>query len=123
MNKYNLYVREHELLREELNNLKNCQVTYFTASVTATTLIFTVAARISPPEFPGAAYLFPLAILIPTWFIFFDKATGITRIVGYYRILEEWLQGEGKDYKFIGWENSLKLFRKCSSEYEKKPQI
>jgi hypothetical protein len=35
-----------------------------------------------------AWHIFPLVVLIPCWWGFFDKAKTITRIVGYIRILE-----------------------------------
>lgn len=104
------YYQEHKHLREELNNLKSCQVTFFTTTVTATGLILTVAAKISPPT-TSLGYLLPLTILIPSCVIFFDKAQSISRIVGYYRILEKFIIKDNCDWHFIGWESALKLFR------------
>jgi hypothetical protein len=58
-------------------------------------------------------YLLPLIIVLPSWWIFFDKATTITRIVGYYRIVEKMILGKlHPPRKWSGWENSLGLFRK-----------
>lgn len=112
-NQLAIYCNERKILRNELDNLKNCQVTFFATSVTATALILTVAAKISPDSLPGIAYLFPLAILIPTWTVFFDKALTISRIVGYYRVLEQLIVDEefGTSIDFMGWETSLKKFR------------
>ena len=50
-------------------------------------------------------------MLLPSWWIFFDKATTITRIVGYYRILEKLILGEYVATNNMGWENALREFR------------
>jgi hypothetical protein len=120
INSLDIYFKERKILRDELNSLKNCQVTFFTATVTATALILTVAAKVNPDSLPGIAYLFPLAIIVPTWIVFFDKALTISRIVGYYRILEELIVNEeSRDfYEFIGWESSLKKFRAHENDPE-----
>lgn len=111
-----VWLEEYKILREELKSLKNCQVTYFTASVTATGLIFTVAAKLSL-TLPSITFLFPLAILIPAWAVFFDKSLTISRIIGYYRILEDLLSGRETNLtiEYKGWENSLKDFRDYES--------
>jgi hypothetical protein len=43
--------------------------------------------------------------------VFFDKATTVTRIVGYYRVLEGALLGAADVGRWIGWENALNEFR------------
>lgn len=106
-----IYSKEHSMLRDELHELKDCQLRYFTLSVTATGALLTIAFNlVSGDLFLGTAYLLPLTILIPSWWIFFDKATTITRIVGYYRNLEKLIL-ETHSANFVGWENSLEIFR------------
>lgn len=114
-----IYCQELKLLRQELNNLKECQLKYFTFSLTATGIILGLIAKFD--QLPGILFLLPLTILIPSWTVFFDKAKTITRIVAYYRILEtiifndisfvHTLMEEGKKFRFVGWENSLMYFR------------
>ena len=85
------YSKELDWLREELHNLKDCQVTFLTRSVIATAALLGLAVSLtSDSSFPplGAFYLIPLIVVVPSWWIFFDKATTITRIVGYYRNIE-----------------------------------
>jgi hypothetical protein len=64
-------------------------------------------------------YLIPLIIIFPIWLIFFDKATTISRIVGYYNILEQILNGVHPETKYIGWENSLQTLRGFKRNQEK----
>ena len=115
------YNQERVALREELCNLKGCQITFLTLSVTATGLILGVAATLASTRMLGVVFLFPLVLLLPSWWVFFDKATTITRIVGYYRIIEKLILGSHKASKFLGWENSLGEFRK--QQAQKKLQI
>jgi len=105
---------EYKTLREELHNLKNCQVTFLTFSVTATGLVLGVIGRFSPDiiQYTGLLFLVPLVILLPSWWIFFDKAVSIARIVGYMRVLEYLvLHPQVPAPGFCGWENALGLFR------------
>jgi hypothetical protein len=111
-----LYEEERKALREELYSLKNCQITFLTTSITATGLISGLAASIAPEPYQGFAFFFPLIVLLPSWWIFFDKATTITRVVGYYRILESLILDRCVAENFIGWENSLGLFRQMQKE-------
>ena len=101
--------KEHTTLREELHNLKKCQVQFLTFAVTATGAILGIGAKIGQnhPVSMDTFYLFPLIILIPAWWIFFDKATTITRIVGYYRVLEQAILRPHSVKGFIGWERAL----------------
>lgn len=121
--KKKVYCKELELLRKELRDLKDCQLKYFTLSITTTGLILGVIARFGPDTtVPDIFYLLPLvplAIVLPSWFVFFDKAKTITRIVAYYRLLESLIIGN-ISFNFIGWENSVALFRKQECELEKK---
>ena len=107
-----LYEQERKALREELYNLKSCQITFLTTSITATGLLLGLASTFASDPFKGIAFIFPLLVLIPSWWIFFDKATTITRVVGYYRILESLILDNCTAENYMGWENSLRLSRK-----------
>jgi hypothetical protein len=129
----------HELmaLRQELHNLKTCQITFLTLSVTATGGLLGLGTSFADQSILSLVALSPLVLILPSWWIFFDKATTITRIVGYYRILEKLVINRSKseedkpdpdikNIRFIGWENSLKKFREhqehenppCEEEYK-----
>ncbi len=112
MDPYELFDKERMALREELHNLKNCQITFLTSSVTATGAILGLATALASAPVLGVVFLFPLIVLLPSWWVFFDKATTITRIVGYYRVLEKLILGHRKATNFMGWENALGEFRK-----------
>jgi hypothetical protein len=111
-----LYEEERKALREELYNLKGCQITFLTTSITATGLLLGLAASLAPVSYKGIAFFFPLIVLLPSWWIFFDKASTITRVVGYYRILESLILGHCTAENYVGWENSLHLFRRMQKE-------
>lgn len=81
-----IYSQERKLLRMELNNLKDCQLKYFTFSLTATGIIFGLIVKFG--DFQSILFLLPLTVLIPSWLVFFDKTKTITRIVAYYMLLE-----------------------------------
>ena len=124
----NMLQNEKSALRSELVSLKNCQITFLTYTVTGTGALLGLAITLgnsSTLSFPllGAFYLIPLTIILPFWWIFFDKATTITRIVGYYRILEELILDPDHHAAFIGWENSLADFRKQYNAHDKKPIV
>jgi hypothetical protein len=53
-----IFYKEREILRNELDSLKNCQLTYFTTSVTATALMLTIAGNFSGSDFSGIVYPF-----------------------------------------------------------------
>lgn len=107
--------REHDTLRTELNNLKNCQVTFLTFSVTTAGVLLGFIKTFSPSNYE-IFFLTPLIILLPAWSIFFDKAKTISRIVGYYRIIEMLILDKISTDNFVGWENALQEFR--DSEHE-----
>ncbi len=112
MDEIELYDHERTALREELHNLKSCQITFLTSSVTATGVLLGLATTLASSLDLGVIFLFPLIVLFPSWWIFFDKATTITRIVGYYRILERLILQHCRATNFVGWENALGEFRK-----------
>jgi len=106
-----LLMKERELLKTELQTLKHCQVQYFAITITATGAVLGLAEKLGAGPGGGLIYLAPLVIILPCWTIFFDKATTITRIVGYSRILEHLLAGQCA-LSYIGWENALREFRR-----------
>lgn len=105
---------EQAILRTELQELKKCQLQYFLLSVAGAGAVFGLSDAIPLSHGAKSAVLFaPLVILIPCWWTFFDKATTITRLVGYMRFLEEQLRSSQPFY--IGYENALAFFR-CEEE-------
>jgi hypothetical protein len=115
MDQENLILKERDLLKTELQALKHCQVQYFSFAITATGVIFGLAEKTADKPTVGLVYLIPLLLVIPLWSIFFDKASSITRIVGYMRILEDLLVGD-KRFHYQGWENALREFRKAEKQ-------
>lgn len=115
--KSEIYYKEYDSLRAELRDLKECQVRFLTFSVTASGLIFGIVSRFGTDLgfLTGIFYMIPLTIIIPAWFIFFDKATTITRAVAYFRILEGYILNK-KEFDFLGFENSLAKFRSLEKE-------
>ena len=103
---------EMPLLRQELQNLKMCQFAFLTTSFTVTGLILGFVPNLTPSSVPGSVFLIPLVVVLPAFCFFFDKARTITRIVGYYRILEDAINNPG----FPGWENALSISRKETSK-------
>jgi hypothetical protein len=110
METYAIIVKERELLKNELQALKHCQVQYFALGVTATGVALGLADKLGTESSSRLIYYAPLLIVVPCWTIFFDKATTISRIVGYSRVLETVIAGETK-YRYLGWENALRSFR------------
>jgi hypothetical protein len=103
---------EQRTLRSELAQLKGCQLQYFTLSITGTAAVFSLAAIGSQNAALGVACLAPLAIILPCWLIFFDKATTITRVVGYCRLVERMIATHpSPTVDFIGYETALALYR------------
>jgi hypothetical protein len=123
---------EHTALRRELIQLKWCQVQYFTFAITTSIIIYGLFLRdienigmnlvtggVSKP----LLFLMPLGILIPSMWIFLDKAKTISRIVGYHYWLENILLGkisiDNRKWFFHGWENSLMRYRENVQNLEK----
>lgn len=109
---------EKSALRDELKHLKLCQLSYFTISVTTTGALLGLGSKLGPGPFPALLYFSPLVIILPCWWIFFDKATTIARIVGYLTILDRILsQPEtAGGYRYVGWEAALYYYRSPSGE-------
>src|SRR5262245_22392976 len=106
---------EQKLLREELKELKKCQLQYFIVSVASTGVIFGLIEK--PADGKELFFLAPLLILIPCWWTFFDKAHTITRLVGYLACLEGQLLSPNP--KYIGYETGLQKFRQIEDESKK----
>ena len=106
-----LKTQELTELRSELHFLKGCQLKYFLLSIGATGAVAGFGEKLNQ-DYGEVVFLAPLLVVLPCWWIFFDKATTITRIVGYYRLLESFsiMESTGPLY-YIGWENSLALCR------------
>lgn len=108
---------EIQLLRQELQELKRCQLQYFTLSVTGAAAILGFAGSMSNRGFLGPSLLAPLAIIIPCWWIFFDKATTITRIVGYIRLLESVIADHpDPNLVYPGFEEALSIYRRLEDD-------
>ena len=121
--KIDVLINELNVLRAELRDLKSCQIQYVSLSVTGTGAIIGFAATLASPSLRGVACLAPLVILLPCWWIFFDKATTITRLVGYVRVLETMISdadAESSKFAYIGYENALGLFRLSEKDFPKK---
>jgi hypothetical protein len=110
---------EYKMLRAELHDLKACQVRLTTLAITATGAILGLGTGLSSGSTPvdkallGLAFLSPLLVLFPFWWIFFDKAMSVSRVVGYQRVLEILsLRPDCRPRTFPGWENALEEFRR-----------
>ncbi|HHM04915.1 MAG TPA: hypothetical protein ENJ19_04120 [Gammaproteobacteria bacterium] len=116
--RYAYYEAERSALRQELHNLKGCQITFLTTTITATGLLLGLSATFlkhgadDAARLQGLALFLPLAVIIPFWWIFFDKAKTITRVVGYYRVLEGLMLGRYEAKRYHGWENALEKMRR-----------
>lgn len=108
-----------QYLRTEIRDLKRCQLQYFVISITATSALLGLSSALISPAHKGLSALTPLGLLFPCWLIFFDKATTITRLVGYQRALEA-IIAESKPVPerswFLGLETAIGRFRKAQDE-------
>jgi hypothetical protein len=112
-----LALQEQKTLRGELQQLKSCQLQYFTLTVTGTGGILGLSSLRQEPSMQVLSVIAPLAIILPCWWIFFDKATTITRIIGYYRLLERIVVPRGPiPYCFVGYETALAIYRRADDE-------
>jgi hypothetical protein len=107
--------KEMEMLRRELHDLKECQIKFVSSTPTITGFLLGVPYIFGRAGDSAAShpikYLLPLLVLLPAWWVFFDKAKTITRIVGYYRVLEALACNEFQPAQFPGWERSLGIWR------------
>ena len=119
MSLHEIAAQEMGYLREELRDLKGFQFRLIGIAVVITGFLLSLTQlRVGSATLMIAApllYLLPLVIVIPSWFIFFDKARTITRIVGYCRHLEAFLRHEHEPGQFLGWERVLGNYRKIDS--------
>jgi hypothetical protein len=107
---------ERSDLRKELQFLKECQFKYFSLAVTISGLIVGVADKFNTStQDDRGVLLAPLLVVLPCWYIFFDKATTITRMVAYLVVLERIISGDNT-YRFLGWENAIFKYRDLASE-------
>ena len=106
--------KEHGMLREELNKIKQAQLWFINFSVGSTGVMGALFSMGSPGDSAvpaGIVNLIPLIILLPSWHLFFDKAITLTRIVGYLKVLEKIIIRPELVKNFTGWENALVIFR------------
>jgi hypothetical protein len=108
-----IYKREHELMKDDLFHLKDCQIKFIAFAVTATGFLLSILANGKSSE---AFYLIPLIILLPGWCVFFDKAVTLARMLGYYTILEGLIVGRYESKNFKGWERALGEYRENSEK-------
>ncbi len=79
-NKGAVYEAERNALRQELHNLKGCQITFLTTTITATGLPLGLSATLlkggdgsAVARIQGLAFFLPLAVIIPFWWNFFTR--------------------------------------------------
>lgn len=116
---------EAELLRNEIDSLKNAQSRFILITVSIITLMFTVFTILPQNKstfnysssdistqyssfFIPIMWLLPLLLISPFSRMFYDKAIAITRMSGYYNVLEESMH---EDFNHLGWERSRQLLR------------
>lgn len=105
------FIMEYQEIRKELREIKVCQRQYFFISITGAGILLGVSRAFDVNE-AGYILLSPLVIILPCWIMFFDKATSVTRMTGYLRILEDIIgDTSNTNYKFIGYENAVAMFR------------
>jgi hypothetical protein len=115
---------ERSDLRKELQFLKDCQFKYFSVAVTVSGVMSGVVVKLPSDGNEYLAFLSPLLVVLPCWIVFFDKATTITRMVGYLTVLENIIvQGDTARSQFVGWENSVFLFREQANSSPRLPRL
>jgi len=103
---------EFSALREEMREVKHCQLQYFTLAILAAGAILGTNGLFGLPAGQSVAVLAPLLVILPCWVTFFDKATTITRMAAYVRLVEEALSASAESrWCYKGFENSLRDFR------------
>lgn len=117
---FEVILQEKQFLREELRHLKDCQLRYVVLAVGGTGAFFALVATAVIGDtarqhhwLTSVIFLTPLVFVIPCARIFFDKARTISRLVGYFRLLEAWshTHRQNADRLYIGWERALSRWR------------
>jgi hypothetical protein len=109
---------EHTNLRHEMNHLRTCQMQFLTFGTTGASFVLGLVLSNNFEIWSNNKFLLsilcliPLGILLPSLWMFFDKAKTFNRIVGYYYWIENVLLDKVTLKIFFGWENSLNIFRK-----------
>jgi len=117
MSTIDFILNEQTILRNELQELKKCQIQYFLLSITAAGAVFGFNKELGGQDIENMIYLAPMLIILPCWLTFFDKANTITRLTGYVVVFIEGQMVTTKP-KYIGYESALAIFR----EEEKKQE-
>jgi hypothetical protein len=103
-------------LRVELGQLKTCQNQTLTIGITGAGFLLALT-RIDPEtHYSQFILLLPLAILLPLWLMFFDKARTITRMVAFLRV-QEALALSNKVRCVLGWETAMKEYWYAKDNY------
>lgn len=115
---------EYGTLREYLEELRKCQTTFYWSSIGAIGVMLAIAVRISSQGITEIIFslfvssLVALLVVCPIWCVWFEKASSVTRVTSYLRILEDIISGRKKDqYRYIGWENSYYVYRRSAIAY------
>lgn len=95
-------------LRMELGQLKGCQIQTLTLGVSGAGLMLGLIDK-DPASGRVVLFLLPLAIILPLWTIFFDKARTISRIIGFIRVQED-ICVNNQVSILIGWETGMKNY-------------
>lgn len=110
-------------LRVELGQLKTCQSNAIFWGVTGTSVLISLLTDIGKDiPYQSLLRLIPLAILFPSWLIFFDKARTIARINGYLRV-QEGFAVQGSKEGLFGWESALSGYWKHKSKFTDKAYL
>lgn len=116
---------EYEVLQKLLEETRKCQTTYFWSSLTTSGILMTLGVRLMKNSSDIEKLCIPsmaiLLVICPVWCIWFDKASSITRITAYLRVLEDIIH-EKKQYIYIGWENSYAIFRYFLMDWYNNPE-
>ena len=103
------------MIKDELRHLKECQVNFVIYAATLTGLLLGLIFKIGSENSYSMLSLSPLIIIIPYWWIYFDKATTVTRASAYCRIIEEFVLKK-KKRNLSGFETDLAKYRKVKDD-------
>jgi hypothetical protein len=100
---------ERSRLFAEWLDLKQCQRAYISLATLSTGALLGVAASLSRwnqiKDFPRSAFLLPLVVIIPSWWICFEKTRALSRIIGFQ------LLSEDPDWRYVRWQSALEVLR------------